>query len=162
MHHLGSSFEQSPTAAGKQGVTAEQQVLGGAVERNMIERVSGYRNDPKLSVQYRDQRVVADGLFDAIDVGIVGSDNPATGVLSQCLQTANMIEVVVCDQNPCQCQRALLEMVENGLRITRVDHPGGHAVIDHPDIVVVEGRYRLEIHDSDLLKTDGGQVMVTT
>jgi len=67
-------------------------------------------------------------------------EDPGTCGVAQGIHTPGMIPMVMGDKNAVELYGQLIKRAENDRGITRINHQGAHAVVQHPDIVVVESR----------------------
>ena len=149
MHHLRVAFEYASAATGKQRVSAKQLwwglPVGGKKIRDVIQGVSGHGKYARLLAQHLDAITVIEHSIDTGGgAGAWPVDRERTECAQQIIDTADMIRVVMGDENSAQTQRAPCQCAHDRCGVTGVNHESFiRSSLEQPDVVVAERRYRI-------------------
>ncbi|MNH13994.1 hypothetical protein D3C79_735800 [compost metagenome] len=94
-----------------------------AIISNVSQGVSGYGNDLEIQIEHAHAGVIVQRQVTARDRLVYGAAYPRTGGRLELLDTADMVVVMVGDQNVVQLPAWMgLKPGQHGGRVARVDH----------------------------------------
>jgi hypothetical protein len=94
----------------------------------VIQRMPGYRQHLEAEAVDSHAIAITDHDVDAVDAGIVRAVHGALIGALQGVDTADMVEMMVCQENAAQVHAELGEAPAYGLRVTGVDDEGAIAM----------------------------------
>jgi hypothetical protein len=157
-HLLGRTFEQAAAADAEECVSTKQQVF--TVESNVAAGMSGHADDVELALRRGDLDAVSidDAMGCQADAWIVRSMNRDVRMHVQASHPADVIRVMMRQQNGTQLQMLAAQFIEHGFSLTRIDDKSvAKIVVQHPYVVVAERgdwfqmKVRHEVNYSDVL-----------
>lgn len=81
-------------------------------------------------------------MVNAVDVLVGRSEHGYGRVREQAAQAADVIGMMMGDEDGCELQLLTLKVVDDGLGVARIDHQGMAAVVHEPDVVIAKGGKR--------------------
>lgn len=147
MHLLGAALEQAPTAASKQGVTGKQ--MRCHQKGNVVQRVTGGGEDDSFCPQtgQRQCGAICHCMGNAVN-GLITRPIHWDGMRrGQRLKAADVVTVMVGNQQRSQGQRLCSQKFLNHGRITGIDDDAVAVIMQRPDVVVIEGGQRGDLKD---------------
>lgn len=140
-HHRWCAFEDTPTATGEQGVTAEQQrLLAGMVERDVVECMPGNLEHGECVAKHFNTVAGAKACLHGLDCIVERAKDRRTVRLTQGLEAADVVEVMVGDEDGSQCELLLFQCSYDRRGVAWVYHAGlpRPGISEKPDVVVVK------------------------